>query len=81
MFKRLGCRLPEDPQVPLPAAAPENVDVNRPEGSVIGSNCWSCDALQSKRVARRNLEHRHFTWSCHDCDVAWRGPGRLLSAG
>jgi hypothetical protein len=70
--------------VPLPDSPSdspvEHVLTDRSQGTVIGSNCWSCNALLSRRIARRNLEHRHFTWSCRECDVAWRGPGRLLSA-
>jgi hypothetical protein len=45
----------------------------------VATNCWSCDALVTKAVARRNRHHRHFAWSCRRCEVAWSGPGRELA--
>lgn len=47
----------------------------------VGSNCWACDTLYTKRVAQANPPDRKFTWSCPECGVSWRKAGRPLHEG
>jgi hypothetical protein len=42
---------------------------------VLRTSCWSCGQTLQKEVPRKNQDHRHFSWQCNPCDVAWTGPG------
>ncbi|MFI5592148.1 hypothetical protein ACIA5G_44365 [Amycolatopsis sp. NPDC051758] len=47
--------------------------------SLVMAECWACDTPRYKEVPWRNRHHRHFTWSCPDCDVDWCGPGAQVA--
>ena len=39
--------------------------------------CWACGEILEKLVPARRRAHRHFSWRCEECDVAWSGPGEV----
>jgi len=63
----------------LPPDDSAEVPVEVPDGHVlVSTSCWSCGASLGKHVPIRHRNHKHFTWTCEDCDVAWAGPGSAL---
>jgi hypothetical protein len=59
----------QHPPGPPAAAVPARREVT------LRTLCWACGGVLTKLVLARRLAHRHFSWRCDGCEVAWVGPG------
>lgn len=39
---------------------------------LVATTCWSCGVRLVKAIRRAAARHRHVSWACARCDVAWR---------